>query len=125
MLLECGFLREVCATLGRYILHAAFPVSRSADLTIDDLTSQAGSTAELASDVTDEPGSVRQPRPIFRTHGDFPERQAGDLCQVAYLSHLAELPTGKTFASLACFAAARKHATVTATHTGCTVRWHE
>jgi hypothetical protein len=51
MLLECEFLREVRATLGRYVLHAAFPVSRSADLTIDDLTSQVGSTAELASDV--------------------------------------------------------------------------
>lgn len=51
MLLEFRFLREVRATLGRYVLHAVFPVSRSADLAIDDLTSQAGSTAGLASDV--------------------------------------------------------------------------
>lgn len=55
----------------------------------------------------------------------FLDRHAGDLHQVAYLSHLAELPFGKTFETLACFDAVRKHATVTAMYIGCTVRFRE
>ena len=35
------------------------------------------------------------------------------------------LPAGNLFATLACFAPVRKHATVTAMYSGCTVRCHE